>query len=99
MHSLSFTLSFLILINSFDEFTLGKPLLYDGEAEGEAQGQVRLLQPVLDHELSQAAGDMVEEVLAGAQHQLLAHREDLGLHHKVALAAIRKAITKFKKPK
>ena len=58
----------------------------DREAEREPEGKVGSLQAVLDHELGEAAGDVVEQVLAGAQHEALGDREDLGLHHEVSLA-------------
>ena len=66
-----------------DESGFGQSLLTTREGEGEAERELVLLESALGHESGQTLGDVVEELLSGAEHDVLRHRIDLVVHLEV----------------
>ncbi len=59
---------------------LGQAFLFAGEAEREPERKDIVVEIELGDELDQALGDVVEQLLAGARHDVGRDGENLGFH-------------------
>ncbi|KNC26511.1 hypothetical protein FF38_08637 [Lucilia cuprina] len=66
-----------------DQQTLGEAQLCQGEGESEAQRQTLLVDVMLVHKVGQTLGDMIKQLCARAQHNMLGNGVDARLHLEV----------------